>query len=410
MTGLIIDGMAVRVSSPVLIGRSDELGRLRAALEVAQEGRSSAMLVAGEAGVGKTRLVSDFAALAGGEGTLVLSGGCHRPRRGGPAVCPRGRGASRARPAIRGGRAGRRPRSEPIRTGAPHADLGPVVDEARVRPQLRFRRRGGCSRLLLGVLQRLADEGAGPVRRRGPPLVRSLPRVRPARVPRAQPSRRPGDAPLHLPLGRTPPATSAAALPGRARTDRPCRAHRRSSAFDRVERREPAPGHRGTRPRRGISSIDPHAVGWQPVLRRGAAVAGGTTAAHASCRRPCATCLLAHVADLAEPTQPSSCVSPRLAGRRVDPALLAAAAATEESALYDALRECVGRMVLVPDPTARHRALRVPPRAAPGGRVRRPAARRANPPARGVRADPRGHDRGRRISGRGDRVSLVCRA
>ena len=40
------------------------------------------------------------------------------------------------------------------------------------------------------------------------------------------------------------------------------------------------------------------------------------------------------------------------AGQRVDPELLAAAAALDEVTLYDALRECVSRQVLVPDPTA----------------------------------------------------------
>ena len=75
--GPIIDGMAVRVSSPILIGRSVEVERLQAGLELARAGRSSATLVAGEAGAGKTRLVSRF---RGGrprvERAVVLLGGC----------------------------------------------------------------------------------------------------------------------------------------------------------------------------------------------------------------------------------------------------------------------------------------------------------------------------------------------
>src|SRR6476469_1296396 len=76
MTGVIIDPMTVRVSSPVLIGRSGEIGRLRASLQLAHEGRSSATLLAGEAGVGKTRVVAEIAAIAQAEGAMVLLGGC----------------------------------------------------------------------------------------------------------------------------------------------------------------------------------------------------------------------------------------------------------------------------------------------------------------------------------------------
>jgi DNA-binding CsgD family transcriptional regulator len=57
------------------------------------------------------------------------------------------------------------------------------------------------------------------------------------------------------------------------------------------------------------------------------------------------------VTELAEPTQEFLRVA-SAAGRRVDPALLAGALAMPEAALYDALRECVGRQVLIPDPTA----------------------------------------------------------
>ena len=61
--------------------------------------------------------------------------------------------------------------------------------------------------------------------------------------------------------------------------------------------------------------------------------------------------LLGRIADLAESTQEFLRVA-SAAGQRVDPALLASAAALDETALYDALRECVGRQILVPDPTA----------------------------------------------------------
>ena len=74
--GVIIADMAVRVSSPVLIGRSAEVGRLRLALRAAAEGEGRSVLIAGEAGVGKTRLITEFADEATRGGVVVLLGGC----------------------------------------------------------------------------------------------------------------------------------------------------------------------------------------------------------------------------------------------------------------------------------------------------------------------------------------------
>ena len=68
--------MDVRVSSPVFIGRSDELGRLGAAADAARLGESQKFLVSGEAGVGKTRLLAEFTNAARDSGAVVLSGGC----------------------------------------------------------------------------------------------------------------------------------------------------------------------------------------------------------------------------------------------------------------------------------------------------------------------------------------------
>jgi DNA-binding CsgD family transcriptional regulator len=66
--------MAARVTSDRLIGRQDELAELRAALGAAVAGRPSLALVAGESGVGKTRLVRELAAHAREAGALVLCG------------------------------------------------------------------------------------------------------------------------------------------------------------------------------------------------------------------------------------------------------------------------------------------------------------------------------------------------
>jgi ATP/maltotriose-dependent transcriptional regulator MalT len=66
--------MRARVASSRLIGRSAELAELEAALADAAEGRPSVAFVAGESGVGKTRLLAELMRRAGERGTLVLAG------------------------------------------------------------------------------------------------------------------------------------------------------------------------------------------------------------------------------------------------------------------------------------------------------------------------------------------------
>ncbi len=51
--------MATRMTSTRFVGRSAELAELEAALLDAAQSRSSLALVAGESGVGKSRLVSE---------------------------------------------------------------------------------------------------------------------------------------------------------------------------------------------------------------------------------------------------------------------------------------------------------------------------------------------------------------
>jgi DNA-binding CsgD family transcriptional regulator/tetratricopeptide (TPR) repeat protein len=61
-------------ASPVFVGRARELGQLERALDAARAGGSTAVLVAGDAGIGKTRLASELAARARDEGFEVLLG------------------------------------------------------------------------------------------------------------------------------------------------------------------------------------------------------------------------------------------------------------------------------------------------------------------------------------------------
>jgi predicted ATPase len=64
------------------VARERELARLGTALAAAARGSPRLLLVAGEAGVGKTRLVQEFATRVG-DGAQVLLGRCIQLRGGG---------------------------------------------------------------------------------------------------------------------------------------------------------------------------------------------------------------------------------------------------------------------------------------------------------------------------------------
>jgi DNA-binding CsgD family transcriptional regulator len=72
----MIAPVARRVTSSVLIGRTDALEQLTGALSASRDGRPRHVLVSGEAGVGKTRLVQHAALLAAADGSRVLRGAC----------------------------------------------------------------------------------------------------------------------------------------------------------------------------------------------------------------------------------------------------------------------------------------------------------------------------------------------
>ncbi len=77
-----------QVSSPVLVGRSGQLSALAAALAAAGCGSPSTIMIGGEAGVGKTRLVNEFAGGARRTGVRVLTGGCLELGAGGLPFAP----------------------------------------------------------------------------------------------------------------------------------------------------------------------------------------------------------------------------------------------------------------------------------------------------------------------------------
>jgi DNA-binding CsgD family transcriptional regulator len=77
-----------RVSSPQFVGRAEQLGLLSAAFELAARGRSTTVLIGGDAGVGKTRLVEEFSSKARSEGALVATGVCVPTDSGGLPYAP----------------------------------------------------------------------------------------------------------------------------------------------------------------------------------------------------------------------------------------------------------------------------------------------------------------------------------
>jgi predicted ATPase len=68
--------MGGRGSSPTFVGRVEELQTLEAAGKRATDGEPAVVLVGGEAGVGKTRLITELTGRLTAHGTRILPGGC----------------------------------------------------------------------------------------------------------------------------------------------------------------------------------------------------------------------------------------------------------------------------------------------------------------------------------------------
>ncbi len=69
------------VVSPVLVGRAEYVDALGRIVEQAGDGRGHVVLITGEAGVGKSRLLAEVKARAVAEGWLALQGQCFEPDR-----------------------------------------------------------------------------------------------------------------------------------------------------------------------------------------------------------------------------------------------------------------------------------------------------------------------------------------
>ena len=70
----VIDRRRDHAATPTFVGREAELGRLAAAWAGARAGERRAVLIGGEAGIGKTALAAQVAALANTEGAVVVRG------------------------------------------------------------------------------------------------------------------------------------------------------------------------------------------------------------------------------------------------------------------------------------------------------------------------------------------------
>ena len=263
----ILAGMGGAVATSRFVGREAELGRLEAAFRAVDGGEPAAVCLGGEAGVGKTRLVSRFADRVRERGGTVLIGGCVEL---GEASLPYAPVVEALRGLGRG--------------------LGPATLDELVGPG-----RPLLARLLpeLGQGEESAERpgrpvGAGPAVR-GVPRPAGAPRPTrsphraggggpalggpldpgPARLPRPQPAGRTA-ARADVPHRRAAPAASAAAVPGRAGP----------------QRTRPAAGPRPLRPGRRRRP-----AGWHPrdAGRTTSSSSGSSSARRAtrSSRRSC---------------------------------------------------------------------------------------------------------------------------
>ncbi len=339
--------MDLRVSSPIFIGRSEELERLKGALVTARGGQTSRFLVAGEAGVGKTRLVTELADAARENGALVLSGGCIDLGEGGVPYAPIVealrtwvKGASEDDLEAILGHA----RSELARLVP---DLGPVsgTPPDSVAGLSIGSGQGRLFELILAVLQRMAaiqpvalvvedlhwsdrstrDLLAFLVRNVRDMAVLLVMTYRSDELHRRHPLlpflaelERSGNV-ERLELGRFDRRELGAQLRGIAGPDLD------QALVDSIHAR--SNGNPFFAEELLVSARDRGTVELPPTLRE---------------------VLLAHVAVLSERAQEFLRIA-SAAGQRVDPVLLAAATGVETATLYETLREAVGHQILVPE-------------------------------------------------------------
>ena len=127
---------------PGFVGRAGEVGELAAAWKAAVGGRPGMVLVVGEAGIGKTRLVRAVAELAGATGGMVVAARCYEAERSlflqPVAEAVRAAALATAAGAGGGGRRGRR--RDPGRAGAGPPEAARPARLQRAPAELQRRR------------------------------------------------------------------------------------------------------------------------------------------------------------------------------------------------------------------------------------------------------------------------------
>jgi DNA-binding CsgD family transcriptional regulator/tetratricopeptide (TPR) repeat protein len=143
--------VTTRVSSSRLIGRATELAELAAALADAGGERPSIAIVAGESGIGKSRLISELEDRARESGALVLSGDCVDL---GDSELPYVALVSALRPLARSG--------DPALTDAVRSAVAPLMPSLGTAPEPGERgdEGGAQARLFEGLLALLEGLGA----------------------------------------------------------------------------------------------------------------------------------------------------------------------------------------------------------------------------------------------------------
>ena len=211
-----MDAVLHRVSSPTFVGRADELAALDGALGRAAAGVPAFTFVAGESGVGKSRLVAELEIRARARaGARVFVGHCLEL---GGAAIPYAPLVDALRPIAR----------ELAECGSEIADALPPATRAalaELMPEFGDAGRGAPTasghqarvfEALLALLERLGRVQPGRARARGPALGRPLDARLPD-LPRAQRAHGAALARRDLPLRRAAPPPPAAAAAGRAR-------------------------------------------------------------------------------------------------------------------------------------------------------------------------------------------------
>ena len=336
-----MDAVLHRVSSPTFVGRADELAALDGALGRAAAGVPAFTFVAGESGVGKSRLVAELEARARNAGARVFVGHCLEL---GGAAIPYAPLVDALRPIAR----------ELVECGSDVADGLPPASRAalaELMPEFRApdaaadgdsAQQARVFEALLALIERLGRVAAGRARARGPALGRPVD-ARLPHLPRAQRARRAALARRHLPLRRAAPPPPAAAAAGRARAHarrRPARAGalqpRRAGRADLRDPRR-AGARRSRRP-------PVRAQRGQPALHRGAAgrLRRRLPGAARDAARPARRARGAAAGDRAGGRARRSRSSTRCAT-----ALLAALSDLDEAELLRGLREAVAHQVLV---------------------------------------------------------------